>query len=141
MNTETEEKILNELEKQTAFGKKSLRSSYFALLILLVFVATIPFRHQLYSKHSTPDSWGQAKNLIRQGSTEQGKKMIERLLKKFPDYDYGYVLMGWAERMNGDFEAAEKNYAKAVELYPREENQNALEAIRQAIKNRSEPIK
>lgn len=141
MNTETEEKILDELQKQTALQKKANRASQIALLILLIFVATIPFRERLYSAHHTasptPDSWNQAKHLLNQGSTASGKEMIERLLKQFPDYYYGHTLMGWGHQMSGNLEAAEKSYAKAAELYPTEENQKELEAIRQAIKNRT----
>jgi len=147
MNEETEKQILEELRKLNALAAKANKTNTVAMIVLgivlALFVAAIPLlRHRLLSHVQSAtqvaDSWSQANALLGRGDTQKGKEMIERLLQKFPDYYYGHTLMGSVYQELGDLDAAEKSYARAVELFPDEDNEKTLAAIRRAIQNKKE---
>ena len=73
---------------------------------------------------------------MNQGEMEKGKQMIERLLLKHPNYYYGHSLLGSVYQEMGNPEAAEKCYARAVDLFPDEDNEKTLAAIRKAIERK-----
>jgi cytochrome c-type biogenesis protein CcmH/NrfG len=146
MNEETERQILEELRKLNALAGKANRTNTVALTILggvllALAVVTIPLRHRLLSRpqSSSPitDSWRQARTLLfDQDEIQQAKEMVERLLQKHPDYYYGHSLLGSVYQELGNLEAAEKSYARAVELFPDEDNEKTLAAVRKAIQTR-----
>ncbi len=146
MNEETERQILEELRKLNAIAAKATKANTVAMIalgiVLALFVATIPLRHRLLfhmqSSTQAPDSWRQARTLLDQDDVQKGKEMVERLLRKFPDYYYGHVLLASVYQETGDLEAAEMSYARAVELFPDEDNTKSLAAIRKAIQKKKE---
>jgi cytochrome c-type biogenesis protein CcmH/NrfG len=144
MTEETDRQILEELRNLNRLIRKAHWANVVAMTVLAVFViaffATLPLRHRLYSHHQptmpVADSWRQARTLLDQGETEKGKEMLERLLRKYPDYYYGHVLMGSVYQEAGDLRSAEKSYARAAELFPDEDNEKTLVAIRKAIQKK-----
>lgn len=146
MNEEIEKQIVDELRSLNAFARKASKTNRMALVMLGVLVAaiivSIPLRHRLNSRarsaSQTTDSWQQARTLLDQGATDKGREMIERLLQKNPDYFYGHALMGSVYQELGDLDAAEKSYARAADLFPNDDNEKTLTAIRKAIQRRNE---
>ena len=147
MNEETEKQILEELRCMHALARKYHKANMVAVAILGVFVVaflvTIPLRHRLHSHGRSPsaptESWREARTLLDQGEMEKGKQMIERLLVKYPNYYYGHSLLGSVYQQMGNPEAAEKCYVRAVDLFPDEDNEKTLAAIRKAIERKKEP--
>ena len=146
MNEETDKLLLDELRSINAQIKKANRISTVAMTVLgvffVLFLATIPFRQQivahLKSAAQTADSWHEARSLLDQGEDQKGKEMLERLVRKYPEYYWGHVLMGFFYQKSGNLEASEKSYARAAELFPDEDNEKTLVAIRKAIQQRKE---
>jgi len=144
MSEETERQIVEELRNLNAVARKTSKATTIALLILGVFVvaffATVPLRHKLYSRVTSPsqerDTWAQARTLMDEGEMDKGKEMLERLLREYPDYYYGHALLAFFYQEIGDLNAAEKSYAQAADLFPTEENEETLEAIREAIQRK-----
>lgn len=52
-----------------------------------------------------------------------------------PKYYYAYVVLGATYVATGDFTNAESSYVRAVQLYPDEENEGALAAVRKRLAN------
>jgi cytochrome c-type biogenesis protein CcmH/NrfG len=146
MIEETGKQILEELRKLNALMGKAHKTNTVGMLaagiVLAVFIVTLPLHHRLLSHLQATaqitDSWSQARTLLGQGETQKGKEMIERMLQKFPNYYYGHTLMGSVYQELGNLEAAEKSYARAVELFPDGDNEKTLAAIRKAIQNKKD---
>ena len=146
MNEETDKLLLDELRSINAQIKKANRISTVAMIVLgvffVLFLATIPFRQwivaHLKSTSQATDSWQEARSLLDQVEDQKGKEMLERLVRKYPDYYWGHVLMGLVHQKSGNLEASEKSYARAAELFPDEDNEKTLAAIRKVIQKRKE---
>ena len=144
MNSETEKQILDELRVQTVLFKKTMLANKVAIFILgvfiLVFFVSIPFRYQLLtSSQPTPqsvDSWQRATDLSDRGNYKESANMTQRLINKYPDYYYGYALMGCLQQQIGSLQDAESNYAKAYDLFPSEDNEKTLVAIRKVLEKK-----
>jgi Tfp pilus assembly protein PilF len=141
MSEEIQQQILDELRNQTAIGKKYRRDGRIFLIVFLILfigvVAATPFMHRLLSSASASsqrvDSWTLARDLIYQGEDSKAEAMLQKLLKRSPDFYYGYSLLGFLYQVHGDAKKAEVNYAKAYDLFPTEENQKTLDAIRMVL--------
>jgi tetratricopeptide (TPR) repeat protein len=137
--------ILEELRRQTACYRRickinAIGFSILGILIIAFLVSTIPTvrTHLLPSSIpsiplSTPESWTEARDLLGRGDLYGGIEMTQKLIKKYPQYYYGYALLASAYQQSGDWKEAEENCAKAYELFPTEENGNTLRAIREAM--------
>ncbi len=88
--------------------------------------------------HTSPeiDSWHYARTLHSDGKLVEAEKMAQRLSKKYQDYDYGYALLGCWNQELGNLKEAESNYAKAYDLFPSEDNEKTLVAIRKALEKK-----
>jgi len=141
MSEEIEKRILEELRSLNALQRKTNKACAVAMIILAVFTAiffaTIPLWYRPCQHARSPsqaiDSWRKARTLFDDGETMAAKEMTERLLRKYPDYYYGHVLMGSVHQAMGDLVAAERSYARAAALLPTQENEKTLAAIRKAI--------
>ena len=145
MDTDTEKQILAELRKQTRWNVNFL----IALPILLVlFMASLVFKDRIVAclkpiiqsaEPLSADSWDKAAKLMDDGDPSKGEAMMRRLVTKHPDYYYNYKYMGFKEQKLGRFKEAEVNFRKAYELFPTDENEKNLAAIRKAIEWKSKP--
>jgi len=141
MTDENEKLILEELRKISAFYAKTYKLSIGLLVAFgFVLIASIPIRYALAHKpkplETVTDSWYAARTIGDRGDPQKAIEMVKRLIAKTPDYYYGYGLLGSYYLELGDLDGAERNYAKAYELYPSEGHQKELEAVRRAIENR-----
>ena len=72
----------------------------------------------------------EARALVDKGDLAQGKAMVVRLIAKNPRNYYGYRLLGFVEQELGNMKESETSFARACELFPTEENEKNLTAIR-----------
>lgn len=138
MEEDIQKQILEELRHQTVMFKKATRSSmiaiaFFLVLVVITMVLT-PFIQRISRGPSTrttrADSWHEVRSLWDQGESDEADKMLDRLIKKYPNYWYGYAILGSFHQGLGKFKEAEDAYAKAYDLFPSEENKKTLDAIR-----------
>ena len=138
MELNTQQQMVDELRDQTQCLRRVQRTQSIAVtwlciltvltMISLVFGARID---EMFKRQEAPrDSWREARTLVDQGEIARGTAMIDRLLVKSPRNFYGYRLMGFVEQGRGNLQAAEINFAKTYELFPTEENEKNLAAIR-----------
>jgi tetratricopeptide (TPR) repeat protein len=144
MNEKGANDLLEELRKQTALFHRANRINLIAYIILGIFVvltvAFFPLAHRIRASYrATPqvmDSWQDARNLIDKGDLVSGMAMTQRLISKNPKYYYGYALLGSVYHEMGDLKKAEENYDRAFELFPIEDNEKTLKAIRKALERK-----
>jgi Tfp pilus assembly protein PilF len=148
MTDQVENEILEELRKHTAYAKQSNKLNVIAVLILAIFaliaIATPAYLHRYgtsskSSQHT--DNWRDARDLMENGDLPSALQMTKRMIDKNPNYYYGYALIGSIYNETGDLEKAEQNYSKAYDLFPLEENEKTLKAIREAIKKKQKAAK
>ena len=145
MNEEMEKHILDELRQQTQFLKKvrrdNLTGMLVAALVLGVFLATLPLHQRFFSRLAQAgqkeDSWEQARTLHSASKDVAADSMVRRLVRKYPDYYYGHALLACWQQQLGNLKEAESEYAKAYDLFPSEDNEKVLVAIRKAIENKN----
>ncbi len=134
MNEETGREILEQI-------RKSNRMAWVLIAILIVFVCssttirifTCPDSGD--SSRSGP-SWSEVSSLMEAAEYDKAMTTTRALIEKSPDYFYGYSYLGGIYLAKGDFAKAEENYAKAYELFPTEQNEKSLSAVRKVLKSR-----
>ena len=129
-----EEIIIKEMRKQTQFTKWF---SIGALTLLVLFMFIYPkVSVELTKKYRTQakpgPSWTQVSNLMDRAEFEQALKMANELLTKSPNYDYAHSWVASIYLAMHDLKNAENYYARAFELFPSEDNEKMLSAIRKA---------
>jgi tetratricopeptide (TPR) repeat protein len=142
MAEDVQQQILDELRKQTAISKKVNKINIICICIFLAVIAITmaltPFIQRLSHSPSTcpqrADTWPEVKNLLDQGEHKKADEMTQRLIKKYPNYYYGYAVRGTIHLELGNLQEAEDSYAKAYDLLPIEENEKMLSAIRKVLK-------
>ena len=142
MTDETSREILAELQRQTAIlSSRSRRINVVAIILFGLFLLAVycprSWRPRTdatakATKQGT-DSWQEVSRLMDCGQLDDAKEMLHGLIQKYPDYHYGYALLGSLHQQLGKFSEAETNYIKACELFPDEDNEKTLAAIRKAI--------
>ncbi len=141
MAGDIQQEILDELRNQTAMVRKTNKISITVVCIFLAVIAIsmalTPFIQRMLcsSKVSSQraDSWQEARSLLDQGDHQRAQEMLQRLIKKYPDFYYGYAVLGSLHQELGNVKEAEVNYAKAYDLFPTEENKKTLTAIRMVL--------
>lgn len=138
MDGDVQQKILDELRIQSAMFRKANKINIGVtcvfLAVIAAFVALTPFiQSKLYSptvSTQRTDSWQEARTLIDQGEYQKGQEMLQRLIKRHPDYYYGYAVLGSLHQELGNMKEAEANYSKAYDLFPTEDNKKTVTALR-----------
>jgi cytochrome c-type biogenesis protein CcmH/NrfG len=146
MEEDLQKQILDELQKQTIMFKRATRTNLIIISAFLILVAISvvarPFVERIAATPTAsfqrPDSWYEVRNLQDQGDTQKAEEMVTRLIKKRPDFYYGYILLGSTQLELGKIKDAENSYAKAYELLPSEDNEKALAAIRKVVADKKE---
>ena len=142
MAEDMQQQILDELRSQTAMFRKANKTNTIALCIFMIVIAVLmaltPFIPHISRHPSTSppraDSWHETRSLWDQGESLKADEMVQRLIKKYPNFWYGYALLGSFHQELGKFKEAEDDYAKAYDLFPTEENRKTLDAIRTVLK-------
>jgi len=144
MDTDTEKQILAELRKQTKIVQRwNVCATISMLTFFVVLIGCMVFRDRINAKLKTispsADSWDNVGKIMDDGDPSTGEAMMRRLAAKYPDYYYNYKYMGFKEQKLGRYKEAEVYFQKAYELFPTEENEKNLAAIRKAIEWKSKP--
>ncbi len=142
MNEDILKQILDELQQTSKFNR-SIARSYFMFLVVIVILAFIsPFviqkirsqqQHPQSFQAEESQSWHQVHNLLDQEDFEKALSLASSLVKKSPNYWYGYSYLGTIYLAMGDLRKSEENYIKAYDLYPDTENEKAIKAVRKRI--------
>jgi len=123
MSEDTNQEILVELRK--------LKRIFYAMLFFFI-LACVPAFYEGVT-HDSSDSWEQVTSAMRRQDFPAALSMAQSLVASQPNYDYGRAYLGYIYLTMGDVTNAETQYSRAYQLFPSEENQKNLAAVRNRL--------
>ena len=129
MSEEISQATLAELRKLRSLGR---RIFYLVLLLLVVAVLSFPVSRRPASP-SKPASWDQVNTLMKQQDFPKALAEARLLVGREPSYYYGHTYLGAIYLAMGDITNAEVEYARAYELFPNEQSEKDLAAVRKRL--------
>ena len=141
------QEILSELRR---LRRASQWSSYLCLIALAMLVAYIVFLRpqagrsrfaremDAYQRTQQQpaqggDVWTEVQAALDRGDNEKALTLAKSFVERQPGYHYSHSTLGSVYIAINDFTNAEAAYARAVELYPAEDNEKTLVAIRKRL--------
>ena len=94
----------------------------------LAFVALAPSRTS-----SQPDSWERVTSAMRRQDFPTALSVALKLVDQQPNYYYGHSYLGAIYLAMGDVTNAETQYSRACQLFPNEESEKDLAAVRKRL--------
>lgn len=142
MRDNINKQILEELRQAHQFNRKVHRfySIFFVIIVIISVMLPLVFKRldipRSCSQTEEKQTWRQVENLFDQAEYTKALELVHSLMKKNPNYWYGYSYLGTIYHAMGDVAKAEENYAKAYTLFPNEDNEKTLKAIRKVIETK-----
>jgi cytochrome c-type biogenesis protein CcmH/NrfG len=129
--TSTEE-VLQEL-------RKLVRSNYVAAfvssLLLICVIWFFPTRRTVTQQpqQSQGDSWSSVRAMEDHTEFDKAFAMAQRLTTKYPSDPFGYSHLGNISLATGHLKEAESYYARAYAMFPTDDYEKALRAVRKRL--------
>ncbi len=124
MSEDINQGILKELQK-------ARRSNQTLLVIIAVALLVVSVSHQ---KPSEPThSWTAVQTAIKQLDYTKALTLTQANVALQPNDYYGYSYLGFIYLATGDVTNSEADYLRAYELFPNEDNEKNLAAIRKRL--------
>jgi|ERR1043166_6529800 cytochrome c-type biogenesis protein CcmH/NrfG len=146
MNDEINQEILNELR---SLRRHSQVAFYISLLFMAVAIGGVTWLRleRFWRGYSQPRSaapsgisaqaqetaWPGIAAALDQGDNQKALALAQSFVARQPGYHYAHATLGSVYVAMGNFTNAEAAYLRAIELYPDEENEKALAAIRKRL--------
>ena len=119
-----------DINQQLLVEVRKLKRALYLVLALVVILLVPSFYAGFKRGAARADSWEQVTVLMRRQDFPAALSMAQGLVARQPDYYYGHAYLGAIYLAVGDTSNAEKHYARAYELFPNEESQKDLAAVR-----------
>lgn len=138
MDADMGQQMLDEMRNHTRLLKGASRTfavaaTWLGILVVLTTVSLF-FGDRLAAafraRETPPDSWREARALMDRGDLQQSRDMLDRMIARNPRNFYNHRLLGFVEQQRGNLKASEAAFVRAFELFPSEENEKNLAAIR-----------
>ena len=147
MNEDINREILTELRSLRRLAQWSVWLSVLAFAVLAVYfgfgrqqLLRSRFAREVDASHRAPqptadtgDAWTDIQASLDRGDNQKALSVAQRFVTRQPSYHYSHASLGSVYVAMNDFTNAEAAYARAVELYPVEEHEKALVAIRKRL--------
>jgi tetratricopeptide (TPR) repeat protein len=140
----TNDEILAELRKISAWADLQRKLTKWSLIFLAVFVPVAIGVFILLDQHLKTSvegtvapqhsDWYDVDRNVRLGDFEKAISMGEELILKTPQHPEAHERLARAYLAAGNLEKAREHYAEAFRLFPSEENEKLLSAIEKRIK-------
>jgi len=129
MNENINQEILTELRKVSSISRR-----VFWLLVLLVIVSVLAFPLSRRSRSPSPvASWESVNAAMRQQDFPKALAEAQALVAQQPNYYYGQAYLGAIYLAMGDATNAEVHYLRSYELFPNEQSEKDLAAVRKRL--------
>jgi cytochrome c-type biogenesis protein CcmH/NrfG len=136
MNEETGKELLAELRKLRATARWVL---WLIAASVIFGVVSFPFSSR-YRPASLVTSWESVQTDMRRQDFPRALAEANALVTKEPNYYYGEAFLGAIHLAMGNVSEAEAHYKRAYDLFPNEESEKNLAAVRKRMTN-SAPMK
>ena len=146
MNNDIGQQILTELREQTRRTIQANRSALILLLFIAIAVAAYAYlRFRLYSHprqtqqqhEEQPLSWKAVDSAMECLDYDKALSLAQHITAANPDYYYGHLYLGNIHLARGQLDKAEAEYSRAYELFPSEDNEKYLLALRKRRERQS----
>jgi cytochrome c-type biogenesis protein CcmH/NrfG len=126
MSEDINPEILAELQKIRTISR---RMCY--LIVVFIIVCAVPVFQQ--GRRQDSDSWQQVRAAVDRGDCQKALSMAQALVARQPNYAYGHAYLGYVYLAMDDVTNAEAQYLRAYELFPDEDGQKDLDAVRKRL--------
>ena len=125
MSEDINQEILAELRK--------LKRVFYVILVFIILGALPAFYAGFTRGYSQVNSWDRVRTAMSRQDFPAALSMAQALVARQPDYYYGHAYLGAIYLAMGDVTNAETQYSRAYELFPNEESQKDLAAVRKRL--------
>jgi tetratricopeptide (TPR) repeat protein len=140
--------VLAELKKISAWADMQRKTTKWSLIFVAVFLPLMivfsfvmdnRMKSSLQDLRNPPEelTWYDVDRNVCLGDLNKAVELGEKLIEKTPLYPDGHRRLAAAYLAAGQIEKAKQHYQEAHRLFPSKENQAALEAVEQRIKEQS----
>src|SRR5271170_5104739 len=126
MSEDINQEMLVELRKIRTISR---RMCY--VIVVFTIVCAVPVFQQ--GRRQDADSWQQVRAAVDRGDCQKALSMAQALVARQPDYAYGHAYLGYVYLAMDDLTNAEAQYSRAYELFPDEDGQKDLDAVRKRL--------
>jgi cytochrome c-type biogenesis protein CcmH/NrfG len=106
----------------------------FYIILVFVILGAVPVFYQGFTRgYTASDSWERVTTAMRRQDFAMALSMAKTLVERQPDYYYGHAYLGAIYLAMDDVTNAETEYLRAYQLFPNEENEKELVAIRKRM--------
>ena len=109
---------------------RKLKRVFYVILVLIILGSVPAFYAGFTRGLSKADSWDQVTAAMKRQDFSGALSMAQALVARQPNYYYGHAYLGTIYLAMGDLTNAEAQYSRAYELFPNEENDKDLAAVR-----------
>jgi cytochrome c-type biogenesis protein CcmH/NrfG len=125
MSEDINQEILVELRK--------LKRVFYVILVLII-VGSVPAFYAGFTRGlPKTDSWDRVTTAMKRQDFPAALSMGQALVAGQPNYYYGHAYLGAIYLAMGDVTNAEAQYSRAYELFPNEESEKDLAAVRKRV--------
>ncbi|HUI08186.1 MAG TPA: hypothetical protein VL486_14395 [Verrucomicrobiae bacterium] len=126
MDNDINQKILVELQKL----RKTIQwTSVISVLVLVaICIGAVAFVRSRQASQANP--WADVTAAMHQYDYPKALKLAQQLAAAHPDDYYSHYYLGWIYVEMGDLAQGDAEYARAYQLWPSEDMQKRLEAVR-----------
>jgi cytochrome c-type biogenesis protein CcmH/NrfG len=123
MSEETNQEILAELRK--------LKRIFSAMLVVFILMSIPSFYYGF--THDSSNSWERVTTAMGRQNFTVALSMAQSLVRQQPDYSYGHAWLGAIYLAMDDVTNSEAQYSRACQLFPSEEYEKDLAAVRKRM--------
>ena len=141
MNDEREDRLLADVRKISEWADGQKKIQKWVLLFLPIFILFGGFLS--YREHKKrmetvqmpeQDSCRAIENAMDEFKYDKAAGMAQRLSIKYPNDTCGFYYLGRVSLVTGHLKEAEKNYLRTYELFPSENSEKTLQALRKRMR-------
>jgi cytochrome c-type biogenesis protein CcmH/NrfG len=123
MSEDINQEILAELRK--------LKRIFYAMLVVFFLACILPFI--VGPTHDSSDSWDRVTTAMRHQNFPAALSMAQSLVRQQPGHSYGHAWLGAIYLAMNDVTNSEVEYSRAYQLFPSEEYEKDLAAVRKRM--------
>jgi cytochrome c-type biogenesis protein CcmH/NrfG len=124
MSEDINQEILKELQK-------SRRSNQVLTVVIAIVLLFLSFSHQKPAE--SDHSWTAVQTAIRQLDYPRALTLAQANVARQPSDYYGHSYLGIIYLAMGDVTNSEAEYSRAYQLFPSEDNEKSLSAVRKRL--------
>jgi len=119
-----------DINREVLVELRKLKRVFYVILVFIILGAAPAFYAGFTRGLSKADSWDQVTTAMKRQDFPKALSLGQALVASQPNYYYGHAYLGAIYLAMGDVTNAEAQYSRAYELFPNEEGEKDLAAVR-----------